>query len=219
MKKIVFCLFISVFFFVSLCSCSNMTYKYDNKPQIYDEYYEDIERTIVDKYGDYIYLTSSLSEKEFVFTLILKGKYVQDKKTFWATPDYKIMEDARVMINVYLDTNPNCQLNSVIDSRTLSLDMVVWGGDHYEKLFSVKENNDTKRLVTDYTVDKYMPVLYQMNSYECQSYINAMYDYIAQTGSDIEKIEVLGVGQIDNDEQKEWEDEIYSKFPLMTKPN
>ena len=218
MKKIVFCLFISVLFIVSLCSCSNMTYKYDNKPQIYDEYYEDIERTIVDKYGDYIYLTSSLSEKEFVFTLILKGKYVQDKNVFLATPDYMIMEDARVMINYYLDSNPDCRLNSDIESRTLILRMIVWGGDHYEKVFSVKTNIN-KRLVTDYTIDYYLPVSFQTNPYERQSFRNDMYDYIAQTGSDIENIEILGAGQIDDDKQKEWEDEIYSKFPLMTKPN
>ena len=96
--------------------------------------------------------------------------------------------------------------------------MIVWGGDHYEKVFSVKTNIN-KRLVTDYTIDYYLPVSFQTNPYERQSFRNDMYDYIAQTGSDIENIEILGAGQIDDDKQKEWEDEIYSKFPLMTKPN
>ena len=128
------------------------------------------------------------------------------------------MEDARVMINSYLDSNPDCRLNSDIESRTLILRMIVWGGDHYEKVFSVKTNIN-KRLVTDYTIDYYLPVSFQTNSYERQSFRIDMYDYIAQTGSDIEKIEILGAGQIDDDKQKEWEDEIYSKFPLMTKPN
>ena len=45
-----------------------------------------------------------------------------------------------------------------------------------------------------------------------------MYDYIAITGENIRYIDMFEFPGISEDEQRAWEEEIYSKFPLVTPP-
>lgn len=50
-------------------------------------------------------------------------------------------------------------------------------------------------------------------------YICSMYDYIAQTGEDIDNIVILDKVVICNADQEAWHEEIKTKFPLIKDSN
>ncbi|MBO7424476.1 MAG: hypothetical protein J6U23_02245 [Clostridiales bacterium] len=209
---------------LNLCFCkkTDETYRYDKKVQLFDKEYEDVEKQITDKYGEYIYLEliKDDSNKSIDFRLILKGTYTQNNKASEDTPVYMIIEDVRVMLNDYMNSNPDCLLTTLLSDYRGHISLTMWvENTHYKLLYEVINggNFDTgyicePRFVTYSEIDLSQT---PYNIVDEESAIR-MFDYFARTGEDIIAVDtaIWNSGMTD-DSSDEWRENIYTKFPLV----
>ena len=223
MRRIVVFILISVMC-LNLCFCkkTDETYKYDKKEQLFVEGYEDVEKMIIDKYGDYIYLEliQDDANKDVDLRLILKGSYTQNKEVSQNIPVYVIIEDIRVLLNDYMNSNSDSLLATLLCDYRGHISLSMWvENTHYKLLYEVINGGvfDTgyicePRFVTYSEIDLSQTPYYTTD----EEFADKMFDYIAQTGEDIMVVDtaIWNSGMID-DSSVEWREHIYSKFPLV----
>ena len=209
---------------INLCFCkkTDETYKYDKKSQLFVEGYEDVEKTIVDKYGDYIYLELIQDDvnKDVDFRIILKGAYTQNEGVSQNIPLYMIVEDIRVLLNDYMSSNTDSLLATLLCDYRGHISLYMWvESTHYKLLYEVINGGvfDTgyicePRFVTYSEIDLSQTPYYTTD----EEFAEKMFDYIAQTGEDIIAVDtaIWNSGMVD-DSSEEWKERIYSKFPLV----
>lgn len=174
-----------------ICSCSfNETYKFDNKKQEYDEGYEDIEKQIVKEYGDYVYVYMNNTS----LVVALKGKYINDEELQSSLPDYQLFENIRVIVNSYIEENPDSTFSKALSISEGKIEMLVWEG-HNKTIFEVSNsvvedgNRCFKQQFVFYTkVDIFS---YRQTNVDLNSYVEKMYDYIAKTGDDLKEMVIV----------------------------
>lgn len=191
---------IFLFLILSLCSCT-LQWKQVVREQKYDEGYEDIQRQIVQKYGEQVYVSFGKDDKSLGIYLEVKSSYHQDIKTLSEIPYYMIVEDTRIMINEYLDSNPDSQLSVDMKNTNVYLEML-YEGDHIEFLYLVKPSNERLNIYENVSGDE----------------LDDMYDYIAKSG-DVKQIKIVDKYGLSDEEQEKWREEVRSKFPLMISDN
>ena len=211
MKRLV--LLILLVFTIVLCiSCS-----LNNERQVYHDGFEDYEHQIVDVYGDYIIV--AVHDKRSI-SLTFKNSYLKDEQKRTQVPEYKIIEDIRVLTNQYIDNNPHSLLADEMHHNCMSITLGQRAGDHYQIIFEVDnyfidDMGDPGILQNQFV---YYSCLSHFSSIVPEEYVSDMYDYIAITGENIRYIDMFKFPGISEDEQRAWEEEIYSKFPLVTSP-
>ncbi|MBO7426472.1 MAG: hypothetical protein J6U23_12430 [Clostridiales bacterium] len=198
MRKTVSIMLSLVLVFLSACSVFlDQADRYDNMQQKYYEGYEDIQRQIVEKYGNQVYVGIGKGGNSVGVILHIKGSYYRDEETQTHTPFYMIVEDSRVMINNYLEGNPSSQLSTDMKNSDVYLEMM-YEGEHIYFLFKVK-SSDERLVIYEDVAD---------------SDLDNMYDYIAKSG-DVKWIKIIDKYGLSDEEQEKWREEVRSKFPLM----
>ncbi len=181
----------------------------------FDEGYEDIEQHIIEKYGDY--LNIHIYEDGDII-LSLKKSYLSDENTYSKVPEYVLIEDIRVMVNEYIDANPNSVLSNDAKEKSMSIILTARLGSHSEKLFVVDNwhnNYGNGAMKCEPHFGTYWEIDFSaIHNRISDSYISDMYDYIAQSG-DVSYIQILCPGTFSEEEEKEWKEDIMDKFPLM----
>ena len=91
-------------------------------------------------------------------------------------------------------------------------------GSHTEKLFVVDNwhnHYSEGELRIEPSFNSYYEIhLSTIRERISDSYLNDMYDYIAQSG-DVSYIDIVFAPNLSEEEHKAWEEEILAKFPLM----
>ena len=141
MKRVVMLILICAMC-LNLCFCrkTDEIYRYDIKEQLFDEGYEDVEKQIADKYGKYIYfeLVKDDANKDIDLKLILKGAYTQNEKASEDIPVYMIIEDIRVLLNNYMNNNPDSLLSTLLCEYRGHISLTMWvENTHYKLLYEV----------------------------------------------------------------------------------
>lgn len=190
----------------------------------YKNEYVDILNQINDRYGEYIKAEAWEFEQQVIIELIVLDVYINDENMRENMPAYKIIEDIRVILNDYLDANPNCRLAKQIQSKC-----------GYIRMESVKEYFGSSQAISYFVLstgyrdeitrfdwydgidiewlDEMCSITRDNNEYN--DYIENMYDYISHTGEDITSIVILEKKGLEDSEQEKWREEVRSKFPLM----
>lgn len=205
-----------------ITSCSSGI---DKQKQTYDEGFEDIERLLVDKYGDYVIvdvahmLNGSGEQVGIIVGLCCKDdSYVTNPENREKAPAYMIIEDCRQIINKYVSENPESLIAQYMinENKTVSLQLSYLNGDKLERLFAV--DNDSFDQHYNSLVSYEQVSIFNgkdKSSMEDNTYLEKMYDYMSQTGDDVVYIEILHKKDIDDEMQQFWIYEIMKKFPTM----
>lgn len=218
MKRV---LAIIIIFLMSLCFLGCVKTKNENE---YKKEYEELINQIDDRFGEY--LTVDVDEFENNINIRLNiEKYLQNKEKQRIMPAYVLIEDTRVMVNEYLDSNPNCRLAKLLQEKDgyIMLYKVYeyFGSSQSKSIFKVETNfrDEIKRFNQYSVID--IQLLNELcsidnNDYDYYNdYIKNMNDYFALTGSDIDYIVILDKVVIKNADQEAWREEVKSKFPLI----
>lgn len=219
MKK-TFILFLLFVMIICFFGCFKSEPKEENLKE-----YNDIISIISDKYGDYISVSLSEYDDQIAISLCINEEYFFNEDMRNDMPAYEIIEGSRLMINEYLDANPDCHLAKQLDDKIGFLRMKTvkeyFGASQAIVIFEVEtdyraaSNNfisydeiDVERL------DEMCSITREDDDYN--EYIESMYNYFSLAGDDITNILILEKKGLDDSEQEKWREEVKSKFPLMT---
>ena len=213
---------LAIILICTMSCCVFGCYKSESKEDNMKEY-EDIISLMSDKYGDYISVSIYEYDNQIAISLFIREEYLLNEDMRNDMPAYEIIEGSRLMINEYLDANPDCRLAKQLDDKIGFLRMETvkeyFGASQAIIIFEVTDYRTISNNFIEYDVIdiEWLDEMYSITREEddYNDYIESMYDYISQTGDDITRIAILEKKGLEESEQEKWREEVKSKFPLV----